>query len=157
MHTLRTLHWPLVVGLGVLALLRPLMNMVGLIDVIGRPVGPVLVTVAITAVWIVAVVVRRVDPVPTLVGAGVTYAVLATVLSGVLSPLLTGEFQGPLATPFLSGAVAVVAVNAVWGGLAGVLALAVQRALPEHDGNSSPTRPSRTDDRRQSRTDDRQR
>lgn len=141
-HTLRNLHWPLVLGLGAFALLRPLLNIAGLMDLLGRPVGPVLVTAGITVVWIVAVTARRVDPVPTLVGVGLTYGVLATVLSGVLSPVLTGELQGPLATPFLSGVVAVLAVNAVWGGVAGVLALAAQRLVPERDATDP--RPARS-------------
>jgi hypothetical protein len=35
-----SLHWPLVVGLGVLALVRPLMSIVGLTDELGRPLTP---------------------------------------------------------------------------------------------------------------------
>jgi hypothetical protein len=124
---IRTLHWPLVLGLGALALVRPLTRILGL-DV---PGGPVLLTVVITAVWVAAVGLARIArPVLTLVAAGLVYGVLAILLSAVLSPILTGELQGPLATPFGFGIVAVLAVNAVWGTVAGLLAAGVQRVVP---------------------------
>jgi hypothetical protein len=62
----------------------------------------------------------------TLVVVGLTYAVLSMLLAAVLSPLLTGEAQGPLANPV--AIVPVLLTNAVWGALAGLLALAVRRA-----------------------------
>jgi hypothetical protein len=62
----------------------------------------------------------------TLVCAGVVYGVLSIVLSGILSPILTGQLQGPLAMPF--AIIPVLAVNAVWGLITGVIALLVRRA-----------------------------
>lgn len=55
------------------------------------------------------------------------YGLSAIVLGGVLSPILTGELQGPLATPFGIGVLATLAVNALWGAVTGVLAALVQR------------------------------
>ncbi len=128
-----TLHWPLILGLGALALVRPVMNIVGLTDQIGRPLGPILVTVGISVVWIAAVALTRVArPVLTLVLAGLTYGVLSIVLSGVLSPILTGELQGPLSRPFTI--IPVLAVNLLWGAVTGVIATSLQQLLPSRAG-----------------------
>ncbi|MGL5817984.1 MAG: hypothetical protein ACRCYR_10500 [Phycicoccus sp.] len=134
---LRQLNWPLVLGLGAVGLIRPLATVTGLDDLLGRPATPLLLTAAITAVWVLVVGTSRVrEPVLTLVVVGLVYAAASIVLSGVLSPILTGELQGPLAMPF--AIVPVLLVNAVWGLLAGVLALLVQRAR----GVSGPETPA---------------
>lgn len=120
------LNWSLVMLLGVLALVRPILNITGGMDLLGRPVGPVLLTVLISVVWIAVVVWRRsARPVLTLTCAGLVYAVLAVALSAVLSPVLDGELRGPLATPGGIGVVLVLLVNAGWGAAAGLVALAV--------------------------------
>lgn len=128
MAALKDLRWPLVMGLGVLALARPVTNTV--FDQIGadRPAAlPGILTAVITMVWVAAVGLRAVSrPVLTLVCAGVAYAVLSTVLSAILSPLLTGALQGPLAEP--RAIVPMLLVNGAWGAAAGGLALLVQRA-----------------------------
>ncbi|QBI54988.1 hypothetical protein [Streptomonospora litoralis] len=123
---IRRLQWPLVLGLGALALVRPLLNIVT-DQVEGVDVAaPVLATVAVSLVWIAVVGLFRVDqPVLTLVCAGLAYAVLAMLLSGLLSVALDGELQGPLASPI--AIVPVLLTNAVWGALAGLLALLLQR------------------------------
>lgn len=122
----KRLQWPLVVGLGALALIRPLLNIVTE-QVEGVDVAaPILATIGISLVWVAAVGLFRVgQPVLTLVCAGLVYAVLSIVLSGVLSVTLAGELQGPLARPI--AIVPVLLTNAVWGALAGVLALGLQR------------------------------
>ena len=124
---LRNLQWPLVLGLGALALVRPIIKTIQ--DQAGTASPPVLsivLTVAITALWAVVVGLSRTSrPIATLVAAGLSYAVLSMLLSGVLSPILTGRLQGPLATPV--AIVPVLLTNAVWGAVAGVLALALQR------------------------------
>lgn len=141
MENIKNLQWSLVLGLGALALARPLMNIVGLADQLGRPLTPVLVTLLISVVWIAAVGLSRVaQPVLTLTFAGLAYGVFAIVLSAVLSPILTGEFQGPLATPFAFAVVPVLITNAIWGAITGVIALLVQQMR----GNR------RTDDRSRS-------
>lgn len=128
MTELKHLHWPLVLGLGALALVRPLVSIVeSQLGVGDPPAVPIAITVVITAVWVAVVGLGRVArPVPTLVATGLTYGVLSIVLSGVLSPILTGRLEGPLVTPI--AIVPVLLVNAVWGLVAGGLAVLVQRA-----------------------------
>jgi hypothetical protein len=122
-----SLHWPLVVGLGLLALVRPLMSIVGLTDELGRPLTPLVTTLVISVVWIAVVGLSRVpEPVLTLVFAGLVYAASSIVLSAILSPILDGELEGPLATPFGIGVLSVLVVNAIWGGAAGAAALLVR-------------------------------
>lgn len=120
------LRWALVIALGALALVRPVLNILGALDDV-KPVGPLVVTVAITAVWIAVVVLARAPrPVHTLVLAGITYAVLALALSGILSPIVDDELRGPLANPI--AILPMLVVNALWGLLAGLLAAALQGA-----------------------------
>lgn len=116
-------------GLGALALLRPLVNITGVRDALDTgPLVPVGMTVLITAVWVLAVVFARVRrPLLTLVYTGLAYAVFSTVLSAILSPIMSGELRGPLAEPF--ALVGVLAVNALWGLLAGGIALVAHAAL----------------------------
>lgn len=128
MDDIKNLQWSLVLGLGALALARPLLNITGLAEQLGRPLVPLLATLVISVIWIAAVGLSRVaQPVLTLVFAGLAYGVFTIVLSAILSPFLTGELQGPLATPFGVGIVAVLVVNAIWGAITGVIALLVQQ------------------------------
>lgn len=124
---LRHLNWSLILGLAALALIRPLFSIVGLNDVLGRPATPLILTAAITVAWVLIVGLSRVrEPVLTLLVAGLTYAVASAILSTVLSPILSGELQGPLAMPL--AIIPMLITNAIWGLVAGVLALVVQRA-----------------------------
>jgi len=119
-------RWPLAAVLAAVALVRPLASVVGLSDALGRPATPVVLTAAVSLVWILAAGLGRVrHPVLTLVAAGLGYALASLVLSAVLSPLLTGTLQGPLARP--AAIVPVLAVNALWGAACGVCALGLQR------------------------------
>lgn len=133
---LQDLSWPLVLGLAAVGLVRPLFSILGLSDALGRPATPVLLTALITAVWALVVGFSRVRrPVATLVAAGLVYAVAAILLSLVLSPILDGHVEGPVANPF--AIVPMLLTNAVWGLVAGGLALALQRARgvrPEQPG-----------------------
>lgn len=141
MENVKQLRWPLVVGLGALALVRPLMNIVGLMDRLGRPAAPLLVTLAISIVWIAVVGLSRVrQPVLTLVFAGIVYGVLSIVLSGILSPILTGRLHGPLATPF--AVIPSLAVNAIWGAITGAIARLVQQVRQRRPGEE----PDRADE-----------
>jgi len=127
-ETLKNLHWPLVLGLGALALVRPLVRI--LIDPTGMADAPavaITVSIAISVVWIAVVGWTNVaHPVLTLVCAGLVYGVLSVVLSAVFSPIITGELRGPLAMPFTI--VPVLLTNAFWGLVTGLLALLVRRA-----------------------------
>ena len=117
----------LILGLGLLALVRPLASIV--VEQSGHELGAaprLLLTAAITLVWVAAVGLGRAPrPLLTLVLAGLVYAVAAIVLSGILSPLLLGHLSGPLAQPL--AIVPMLLVNALWGLIAGLLALAVRR------------------------------
>lgn len=124
-------HWPLALGLAAIALVRPILNVFGVMDDV-KPVGPLVVTLLITVVWIVVVVMARVpQPLPTLVVAGVAYAVLAIALSGILSPLVDGELKGPLVNPI--AIVPMLIVNALWGLVAGLIAETLRRKSQEGD------------------------
>jgi tetrahydromethanopterin S-methyltransferase subunit B len=132
MHKLKQLHWPLIIGLGALALIWPVMNVTRLMDNLGRPFGPILMTVLISLAWLVIVVLVRVhEPVLTLVFTGITYGVFAILLSAILSPILTGQLMGPITNPV--AIVAVLITNAIWGALVGLCALALQAVTrPTH-------------------------
>jgi uncharacterized membrane protein len=119
-------QWPLIAGLGALALIRPIMSMLGLSEQIGQPTASITATIIISLVWIAIVVVLRVkQPVVTLLLAGVAYGAFAIVLSAIASPILSGQLQGPLTNPF--AIVSVLLTNAVWGFLAGITASVVMR------------------------------
>ena len=133
MESIKNLRWPLVVGLGVIALVRPLMSILGLMDRLGRPAAPLLATLAISILWIAVVGLSRVErPVLTLVFAGIVYGVLSIILSGILSPILTGQLQGPLATPF--AVIPLLVVNAIWGAVTGAIAQLVQQVRQRRRG-----------------------
>lgn len=130
-------HWPLVLALGAVALLRPVLEPAGVTGELG-PVGPLLVTLAITVFWIVVVELRRVSrPVVTLVCAGIAYGVFTVALSAVLSLSLAGEVRVPMVTPVLFGVPSVLFVNAAWGGIAGLVAAALRRARADRVGSTA--------------------
>lgn len=120
------LQWPLILGLGALALARPVMSMAGLLDVIGQPTASITISAIISLVWLAAVVLARVHrPILTLVLAGVSYGVFAIILSAVFSPILTGQLQGPVTNPF--AIVSVLISNAIWGLVVGLFAWVITR------------------------------
>lgn len=116
----------LILGLGALALIRPIMKMTGIMDLIGQAFGSILMTVLISLAWLMIVLVKRAAfPVVILVFSGLSYALFAIILSGIASPLLNGKLQGPLTNPLAM--VSVFAVNAIWGLIVGVIANALRR------------------------------
>lgn len=124
-----TVNWLLACALSVVALIRPVVRIIA--TQAGYELSaavPVLLTLGITVVWVVAVVSARTpSPVLTLMIAGVVYAVLSTVLSGVLSPIPDGEFSGPLANPV--AIFPMLLINAGWGLVAGGIALTFRRRV----------------------------
>lgn len=123
---LRGVNRPLVAALTAVALVRPLFSIAGWSDALGKPLTPVLLTLAITLTWILAAGLSRVrDPLLTLVVTGVAYALAALILSAALSPLLTGKLQGPLAQP--QAIVPLFLVNAAWGAFCGACAMGLRR------------------------------
>ena len=129
MDAIRSLHWPLILGLGMLAMIHPLTaTVVSTHRHDGLPVGlAIMLPIAISAAWIGIVGLTRVrHPVLTLVLAALAYAVFSTVFSAVASPIISGRLQGPLSAP--PTIIAVLITNVAWGAVAGLLALALQRA-----------------------------
>ncbi len=126
-HSLKALDWPLIIILGAFTLVRPATRIVSSqLGVSIWPPLPIALTVGITIVWVAVVILRRVErPLITLVMSALTYGVLSILLSGILSPILDGRLDGPLAHPI--AIVPDLAVNAVWGLVAGALALGIQR------------------------------
>lgn len=108
-------------ALGLLALARPLMKIVGFIDILGNEViGSLLVTLFISLIWIGITVKKELEnPVQVLVGAGVCYAILISIGSGILSPLLDGTLQGPLTNPI--ALINVFLTNIIWGFITGCI------------------------------------
>jgi hypothetical protein len=128
MRMIMRLHWPLILGLGALAMIRPLVATISsTLGGQGSPALSIMLSIAISAAWIGVVGLTRVrHPVLTLVFAALAYAVFSTIFSGIVSPLATGSLQGPLAMP--PTIIAVLITNAIWGAITGLLALALQRA-----------------------------
>lgn len=117
------LSWPLVLGLGSLALLWPLAHLTGVSDVIGQPATALSILAFVALVWIGVVGFGRVPrPVLTLTLAGTTYGLLI---------ILLGAIFGERAER-VSGLISVVAAlfelvqSTVLGSLIGLVALAVQ-------------------------------
>lgn len=125
--SVRSLPWPLVIGLAFFALIRPLTRIIASkLEVTVHSALPLSLTIVITLVWAVVVGLSKTPaPVVTLVATGVSYAVLSILLSAVLSPILDGRLAGPLANPI--AIVPLLLLNAGWGLIAGILALLVQR------------------------------
>lgn len=120
------LDWRLIAALTAVALLRPISSITGVGDALGKPATPIILTVAISLVWILAAGLTRTrDPLLTLVATGIGYALASLVLSAVLSPILHGELRGPLANP--AGIVPLFAINTAWGAACGVCAAGLRR------------------------------
>ncbi len=118
---MKKLNWKLIIVLAVFAFVRPVMSMLGISEAIGKPVVSIGATIIISFVWIIAVVrARESQPVLTLMLVGIGYAVLAIIISGIFSPILLGQLQGPLTNMFAF--VSVFVTNAIWGLIAGVIA-----------------------------------
>ena len=119
------LSWPLVLGLGSLALLWPLAHLTGVSDAIGQPATALSILAFVALVWIGVVGFGRVPrPVLTLTLAGTTYGVLI---------ILVGTIFGERAER-ASGVLSVIAAlfelvqSTALGAVLGLVALVVQSA-----------------------------
>ncbi|MBP2079396.1 hypothetical protein [Oceanobacillus polygoni] len=114
-------NWKLITTLSILAFIRPLMSILGISDAIGKPLVSITATIVISIIWIAAVYIKQdSQPLLTLVFVGIAYGILAIVISGLLSPILTGQLQGPLTNPF--AIVSVLVTNSIWGFITGAIA-----------------------------------
>lgn len=128
MEQLRRYDWSLIVGLGCLALVHPLLNITGLMEHLGRPAGPWLVTALVSAIWVATVVLGRVyAPLVTLALTGLSAGLAVLAVSALLAPALTGWPSPVMLNPI--AVVAVLATNTLWGTLAGFVTVALRRAL----------------------------
>lgn len=119
-------NYLLILGLGALALIRPLMKITGFMDIIGQQFGTILMTILISLAWLVIVIKRKVpNPITVLVFSGMSYALFVIILSGILSPILLGNLQGPLTNPLAIASVFIT--NAIWGFVVGGIAKAIGR------------------------------
>ncbi|PZN25754.1 MAG: hypothetical protein DIU71_19315 [Proteobacteria bacterium] len=116
--------WPLVVGLGSLALLWPLAELTHVSAALGEAATALVLLLLVAVLWIGGVGMFRVPrPVLTLTLAGVVYGLFLMVLRLV--------FGGPGFSPpiFVVASVIEVGRSAVLGAFAGVAASGVQRLL----------------------------
>ncbi|QGH33313.1 hypothetical protein GI584_04350 [Gracilibacillus salitolerans] len=114
-------NWKLIVILSSIALIRPFLSMFGISEAIGKPVVSITATILISLTWIVVVVLKKeAQPLLTLIFVGIGYGILAIIISGIFSPILTGHLQGPLTNPY--AIVSVLFTNAIWGGITGAIA-----------------------------------
>ncbi len=116
--------WPVVLGLGALALLFPLAELTGASDAFGAVPTALLLLGLVAAVWIGGVGLFRVPrPVLTLTLAGAVSSVVLIPL-----PCALGTRPGVGGVPAVLVGAFEVARSTVLGALAGVLAAAVQSA-----------------------------
>jgi hypothetical protein len=122
------LHWPLIIGLGTLALIYPVGRSTGLLQRIGEPVASLLVGGLISAVWLAAAVGTRLrKPALALSVVGIVAGLVRIALSTIPAPLL-----GPERTAGATSVVTLVGVllaHALWGGALGMIALGLQALL----------------------------
>jgi hypothetical protein len=129
---MKDLNVRLAVVLGLAALVRPVLSIVGAYDSgpLGKPVGPVLLTALICVGWVAAAVLRRTpNPVATLGLAGLTYGVAAILLNLSLQPFLASAETIPA-----PGYVAIPVVNVVQGVVLGAVAWLVLRLARRRTG-----------------------
>ncbi|MBB3082650.1 hypothetical protein [Geodermatophilus sabuli] len=118
--------WPVVLGLGALALLFPLAELTGVADALGEAPTALLLLGLVAVVWIGGIALGRVPrPVLTSTLAGVTFGVVLVVLS-----LALGTGTDAEGAPVAAVAAFEVGRSAGLGALAGLLADAVQRRQP---------------------------
>ena len=124
---MRDLRWPLIIGLGLCGLVRPVLSITGALDLPpGKPWTPLLVTLLLAVLWVLVAVrlkVRR--PVLTLTLAGVVYGLAAILLNLALQPLLASAEWIPI-----QGYVAIPAWNALQGAVLGLIAAGLLRTRP---------------------------
>jgi hypothetical protein len=119
------MSWPLVLGLGSLALLWPLVELIGLSDAIGRPTTALVLFAVVAIVWIGTVGLCRVPrPVLTLTLAGAVYGGFLIALAAAFGT--HPDFGGVLAAGV---ALFEIARPALLGSIAGLLARAVQKVV----------------------------
>ncbi|NUO59928.1 MAG: hypothetical protein HOV71_25290 [Hamadaea sp.] len=125
---LRRLPWPLILGLGGLALVHPLISVTGLADTFGDAVTHLSVLAAISVIWIAVVGLSRVErPVLTLTAAGSAYGVIELAIGGVVGVFADDPSTGLDLSLLGFALIPVLLTNGIWGAFTGLIALLVQR------------------------------
>ena len=114
----------LVLGLALLAPIRPFLSILGIADLLGKPLASLGTTLLLTLVWVFVAKSKAEDPLLTLAATGLVYGAMAIFLSVVLSPMILGQLQGP--TLSIRAIISVLITNLLWGALAGLLAKVLQ-------------------------------
>jgi hypothetical protein len=132
MNRQKTMRWDLVLLLAAIGLVRPLLSIAGAYDAAGdSPLAPVLVTVAIAAVWVgVVVTTRAPNSLATLTLAGTLYGVFAIVLQQVVWNLFLGGApeEAPSSAPVLVMSwISILVTNTIWGAFLGFIASGFRR------------------------------
>ena len=140
MNQLANLRWGLIAVLGALALVRPLLSIVGAYDFLGGAAGRVVVTILIAAVWIGAVVILRVPrPLLTLVAAGAAYGLFTIFVQQVMWNLVLGEVPAgaPDSTPRqVVSWIAILVTNTIYDAVLGLVATVFGRLLPRRNAEA---------------------
>jgi hypothetical protein len=124
-HHKGTLSWPVVLGLGSLALLWPLAELTGLSDAIGQPAMAAVLFALVAIGWIGTVGFGRVPrPVLTLTAAGAVYGGILIVLS-----VAFGTHPDLGIVLVVGVALFEIVRSALLGSIAGLLARALQNVL----------------------------
>ena len=138
--------WQLVILLAAVGLVRPLLSVVGAYDALGGPLGPILVTVALAALWVgVVVTARAPNPLGTLTAAGTLYGLLAILLQQGIWNLFHGGApeEAPSSAPVLVMSwISILVTNTVWGAFLGLIATGLGSLFPRrvtsHDAHHEP-------------------
>jgi hypothetical protein len=128
-----TLPWTLIVSLGLFALIRPIVKMLG--DVFGYEVSSLAtmaITVVIALVWVVMVIKLKVKkPVHVLALSGIVYAVSSILIAATIQLLAPdlGNDEAKISTLLTVGLVATTAFNFVYGAFLGFVAMTLQKVV----------------------------
>lgn len=127
------LPWPLILSLGVFALIRPVIKIFG--DVFNYDVSSlatIIITIFIAVVWITITVRLKVKkPVLVLALSGVVYAVLSIAMAIVIQLLAPdlGDGEAKISTLLTAGLIATTIFNLIYGAFLGFIASLVQRVI----------------------------
>lgn len=128
-------RWGLILLFAALGLVRLLLSIAGVYDAPGGGSWPpVLVTVAIAAIWVGAVVATRApNPLLTLAVAGGLYGVFAILLQQITWNIFLGDVPEGASSSWpvlVMSWISILVTNAIWGAFLGLVAAGFGRLLP---------------------------
>jgi hypothetical protein len=122
----KDLRWWPAITLGAVALIRPILSVVGVYKhpgLLHEPAGPLILTALLSLLWIVVAVALRLEsPTLTLTVAGLVYALLALLMNLALQPFLDTAELIPVA-----GIISMIITNALQGAVLGLIASLILR------------------------------